>query len=91
MQQEQVELTLTPQVVHRRNSSLERVVWESCCFRLDRALAFFFAQFFITLAIICFCIYQLVQASITYEARQYYSGTLTFLMGVWMPSPRPPK
>ena len=61
--------------------------WKSCCFIMDKAVVFFFAQLTISLFIMTFCVSMLIQPD-SLESRQYYSGTLTFILGIWIPSPR---
>lgn len=74
------------QIENKRQES-ERI-WKACCFELDRSIAFFFAQLIISLAMIVFCMWQLSR-ELTSDSRQMYSGFLSFVIGVWLPSPRP--
>tara|TARA_R110000787_G_scaffold1972_2_gene8207 strand:+ start:3785 stop:4120 length:336 start_codon:yes stop_codon:yes gene_type:complete len=61
--------------------------WESCCgIILDRRATVFFSQLVIASVVIIFCIYQLIN-SITCEADSLYSGMLTLIIGIYLPSP----
>lgn len=63
-------------------------IWRSCsgC-RLDRRATVFFSQLFISVVVICFCIYQLVNSK-SCERDSLYSGILTMVIGIFIPSPR---
>lgn len=70
--------------------NISEATWTSCCLRTDRAAVFFFSQLGISLLVMSFCLYQLSipQTVEALESRQYYSGTVTLIVGVWLPSPR---
>ena len=59
--------------------------WESCCFIIDRRVLIFVSQLLIGLIIIGFCIYKL---SANDENPALYYGLLTFIIGVFLPSPK---
>ena len=59
--------------------------WESCCFIIDRRVLIFTSQLLIGLIIISFCIYKL---SVNDENPALYYGLLTFIIGVFLPSPK---
>ena len=69
----------------------EHTRWVSCCFKIDRGILFFIAQLAISLMVLFFCVYQLTQDNTAGDlsSRQFYSGTISFLVGCWLPSPRP--
>jgi len=60
--------------------------WQSCCFEVDRRAIRFFSQLFISILIMVFCIVQLVRNK-TCESQQLYSGILTTIIGIMLPSP----
>ena len=87
----QEEHKFVPTSDHKRNLSEKSevaAIWKSCCFLIDRVVLFFFTQLIISVGVMSFCVYQLIQDE-DHESRQYYSSTLTFLIGIWIPSPRP--
>jgi hypothetical protein len=63
-------------------------IWRSCsgCL-IDSRATVFFSQLFISVIIICFCIYQLVHSQ-SCERDSLYSGILTMVIGIYIPAPR---
>ena len=60
--------------------------WDSCCLRIDKRAVLFFTQFFISLIIIFFCIYQLVVLP-DCDTKTPFMGLLTLVVGVHLPAP----
>jgi len=60
-------------------------MWRGCCGRtFDSRLLLFFSQFAISIAILLFCLWQIAAAG----DAQWAKMTITFIIGVWLPSPR---
>ncbi len=70
-----------------QKDNLERYVWTSCCFRVNKHVLIFFSQFAIGCMVICFSLYQLNKKD-TCEHQQLYIGLLTMIVGVFLPQPR---
>ena len=62
-------------------------VWRSCCWRIDRRAVLFFTQLALTIPVIGFCFYQLLQNE-DCPAQTAYLNILTGLLGYWLPNPR---
>ena len=63
-------------------------IWRSCCgMRLDKRVLVFFSQFSVGILIIAFSLYQLNKND-TCEHQQLYTGLLTMVLGIFLPSPR---
>jgi hypothetical protein len=60
--------------------------WDSCCLRIDRRATRYFSQLAIALVIMTFCIVMLVKHD-SCESQQLYSGILTTVIGIMLPSP----
>jgi hypothetical protein len=75
---------ITPEPVERGESKL----WKSCsgCGSCEPKLLVFVSQFSISLIIVGFCIYMLIMSD-SCERDGLYSGTLTLVIGTWLPSP----
>lgn len=58
--------------------------WRSCGCECDPRALLFFSQLTISLLLLMFCISQIA----TIEDSQWAKMTLTFIIGVWLPSPR---
>lgn len=70
-----------------QNNNLERYIWKSGCFQVDKRVIIFFSQFAICLMIISFSLYQLNKDS-SCEHQQIYIGLLTMIVGIFLPAPR---
>ena len=70
------------------NVSKEDDEWRSCsgCGKCDKHLLIFTSQLSISIMVIVFSMYQLL-ISQSCERDGLYSGTLTFIVGSWLPSP----
>lgn len=64
-----------------------KYVWRSCCLILDSRAVLFFSQLVISIAIIIFCIRQLMQFN-DGDSQRNYGMLLTFMIGLWFPAPR---
>ena len=72
--------------IEQHNNTNEKH-WDSCCLTLDRQATIFFSQLSIALITISFCVYQL-SISDSCERDSLYSGILSLVLGVYLPSPR---
>lgn len=73
---------------NNNNEFLEHYIWRSCCgMKLDKRVVVFTSQFIIALMIVIFSLFQL---SISNECNhnQLYTGLLTMIVGIFLPSPR---
>ena len=61
-------------------------VWRSCCFRLDKRVLLFWVQFFISLLVLLFCLYQ-ITALRSCEAQSPFLAILSSILSVWLPTP----
>jgi hypothetical protein len=61
--------------------------WNSCCLSVDKDAVLFFSQFGISVGVISFCLYQLLHIP-DCEGQNAYTGLLTLILGVWLPSPK---
>ena len=61
--------------------------WKSCCLIIDKNATIFFSQLSIAMITLIFCIVQL-SLSNTCERDSLYSGILTLVIGVYIPTPR---
>jgi hypothetical protein len=57
--------------------------WNSCCFKMDSSAALFFAQLIISLFAMTFSCFQIAHK----ENENTFIALLTFILGVWLPSP----
>ena len=57
------------------------IQWRSCCFVIDKSMVFFSAQLFISLFVLCFCVFRLINPELPSGARQMWSATFTFILG----------
>ena len=62
-------------------------IWRSCCIEMDSRALLFFSQLVISLLVLIFCIYEIA----TLGESQWAQMTGTFIIGVWLPSPRASK
>lgn len=60
--------------------------WRSCCLTVDKRALAFFSSLVISLIILLFCIYQLVNKT-ECEDIQIYISLITMIIGVYLPSP----
>ena len=83
----QTEVTVS--ILGRQLSLLEHdLQWKSCCFLVHKGMVFFLAQLVLSVCLLAFCIFQLTNDSVPITEKQFYTGTMTFIFGVWLPSPR---
>ena len=61
--------------------------WKSCCLLMDRRAVQYFTQVTVISGVMVFCIYELA-TNATCEAQTAYTGLLTLLIGVLVPSPK---
>lgn len=62
-------------------------MWRTCCMTCDPRAVMFFSQLFISVGVMVFCIYQMV-ANGDQETRDAFMPLLTFLVGVYLPTPK---
>ena len=75
----------TPMVRTQSEGATARTyLWRSCCLEMDSRALLFFSQLVISLIVLAFCIYEIV----TSGDSQWAQMTATFIIGVWLPSPR---
>ena len=63
-----------------------RIVWRSCCLRLDREFAQFITKYFIIIGLITFFSVEL-HLSLECEDKNLYQSLLLLLIGVALPNP----
>lgn len=61
--------------------------WKSCCFILDKEAVQYFIKIFILIGLIIFFSFEL-HISDTCEDNQLFTGLLTMVIGILIPSPR---
>ena len=61
--------------------------WKSCCLTVDKNATIYFSQLAISIITIAFCIVQLTLSK-SCERDSLYSGILTLVIGVYLPSPK---
>lgn len=65
-------------------------MWRSCCgYEIDSRLISFFSQLVISLIVLIFCVHQI--AVLSDSQSSWAKMTATFIIGVWLPSPRASK
>ena len=75
----------TPMVRTQSEGAVARTyLWRSCCVEMDSRALLFFSQLVISLLVLIFCIYEIA----TLGESQWAQMTGTFIIGVWLPSPR---
>ena len=62
--------------------------WKSCCLLVDRRALIFFSQLGISISVMALCIYQLITHHDSCDSNQLYTGILTMLIGIHLPSPK---
>jgi hypothetical protein len=62
-----------------------KTYWKSCCLKTDKRAVSFFTQFFISILIIIFCLYQL--HILDKCDSDIYMNLLTLILGTWLPQP----
>jgi hypothetical protein len=62
--------------------------WRSGCLIMDRRAAIYFTQLFISLIVICFCLYMLLNHPEDCNKESTYIGLLTLVIGVHLPNPK---
>ena len=77
-----------PRRVLQTELKLERarseVLWRSCCAEMDSRALLFFSQLVISLVVLVFSIFEIA----TLPDAEWAKMTATFIIGVWLPSPR---
>ena len=74
--------------VPKEQKNINQNEWKSCCKSvIDRRATIFFSQFALTIMIVIFCCYQLIKLE-NCEAQSLYSGIITFILGIYLPSPK---
>lgn len=64
-------------------------MWRSCCgATIDKRAVVFFSQLLITLSVVILCIYQLIKHHDNCDSNQLYSGILSMVIGIYLPSPK---
>ena len=63
-----------------------RIVWKSCCLRLDKDFAMFATKYFIIIGLITFFSVEL-HLSLECEDKNLYQSLLLLLIGVALPNP----
>ncbi len=61
--------------------------WKSCCLSMDRRAVQYFSQLVIISSVMSLCVYKLATDS-SPETRTSFTGLLTLLIGVLIPSPK---
>jgi hypothetical protein len=69
------------------NPDDKRTTWKSCCFTVDKHAVAFFSQLFVCCGVMLFCMYQLLHQE-DCQGQQMYSGLLTLILGVLIPTPK---
>ena len=59
-------------------------LWRSCCVEMDSRALLVFSQLVISLLVLIFYVYEIA----TLGESQWAQMTATFIIGVWLPSPR---
>jgi hypothetical protein len=63
-------------------------IWTSCgCMKMDKRCIQFLSKFSISMLAMGFCLVQLSKPSLPNETQSAYMSLLTFILGVWLPSP----
>ena len=81
------ELLLEPPRQVRLERARSEVLWRSCCVEMDSRALLFFSQLVLSLVVLLFCIYEIATLPDAAE-RSWSEMTATFIIGVWLPSPR---
>ena len=68
----------------RESDKRRAYIWRSCCAEMDSRALLFFSQLAISLVVLIFCIYEIAVVT----ESQWAKMTATFIIGVWLPSPR---
>ncbi len=61
--------------------------WKSCCLSMDRRAVQYFTQLAVISSVMSLCIYKLATDS-SCEVQTSFTGLLTLLIGVLVPSPK---
>ena len=70
------------------DNHIDQHSWRSCCnSKIDRRATIFFSHFLLALFVVLFSCYQLVHLQ-NCEAQSLYSGIITFILGIYCPSPK---
>ncbi len=64
-----------------------RYIWRSCCLMLDSRAVLFFSQLSISVISILCCVIMILRSEDTDEKKNY-GILLSFVIGLWFPSPR---
>ena len=66
----------------------DKVIWNSCCFNLNKNFVKFSVQVFISLIILALSCYKLIIIDSS-EDKSTYISLITLILGVYCPSPSP--
>ena len=61
--------------------------WRSCCFTSDRRCVKFLAQLSITLLMMIFSMYKIIESDECSSDKQVFSSILTMCLSIWLPAP----
>jgi hypothetical protein len=73
-----------PPAILPPNGAARLQSWHTCGGDLDPRALLFFAQLAISLVLLLFCVYLIIAST----DDQWAKMTVTFIIGVWLPSPR---
>ena len=62
-------------------------IWRSCCLDMDSRAILFVAQLLISLAVLVVSMYSMLTSNVCY-VQWISSTTISFILGLWLPSPR---
>jgi hypothetical protein len=85
-EQKRVNERLLDHRIHIEDANVENK-WNSCCITMDKRAIKFFAQYLILLLVLLFSCFQLVKSKIDTD-KQLYTGLITLIIGIIIPSPR---
>jgi hypothetical protein len=76
------------QIRHEEKQFEHENIWTSCgCMKMDKRCIQFLSKFSISMLAMGFCLVQLSKPSLPNETQSAYMSLLTFILGVWLPSP----
>jgi len=76
-----------PQVMQRSVSTQTRVEWRSCCFVVDPRIMQFIVLTIMSFTVLLFCMFQLLNKALSCSEVQMYMPMLTFILGIFIPTP----
>tara|TARA_R110001606_G_scaffold375788_1_gene534184 strand:- start:268 stop:606 length:339 start_codon:yes stop_codon:yes gene_type:complete len=92
------DLTFSRELVNHHQKNMDRIdelerklnvenTWRSCCLKTDRRAVIYFSQMIISVGVMGFSCYQLVNLE-NCEAQSLYSGLLSLVVGIYLPQPK---